>query len=123
MSISPEDRECTENCRSISHANTICSAITKRCVSESDLCAYFNYLCCCSESVRDACGRTALHVAASCGKTEIINWLCRSRHLNINTKDLESSYTALHRSVFYGKINATVCLMKLGEFFGTFVSC
>lgn len=116
MSLIPEDRECSENCKSIQHGDTICAALTKRCVSESDLCSYINYICTCCESVRDSSGRTALHVAASCGKVDIIKWLLNCRHCNINVKDLESNYTALHRSVFYGKINAAVCLMTLGWF-------
>lgn len=114
MSLLPEDRECTEFGKSTEHGDAICAALTKRCVSDSDLCAYINYLCCCCESVKDSCGRTALHVAASCGRTEFIKWLLSCKHCNINGKDLESNYTALHRSVFYGKINAAVCLMKLG---------
>lgn len=112
-----EDRECTENCKFIEHGDTICAALTKRCVSETDLCAYMNHICCCCDSIRDSCGRTPLHVAASCGKTEIIKWLAHHKNLNLNIKDLESAYTALHRSIFYGKINVAVSLMKLGVYF------
>lgn len=116
MSLPLEDRECTENCKSTHHGEAICAVLTKRCVSNTDLCAYINYLCCCCESVRDTCGRNVLHVAASCGRTEVIRWLSNCRHFNINVKDVESNYTALHRSVFYGKINAAICLMKLGMY-------
>lgn len=115
MTQTIEDRECTENCKSINHGDIIAASLTKRCVSEADLWCFLNFICCCYESVKDSSARTALHVAASCGKTEIIKWLCEYRRFNINARDAESGYTALHRSVFYGKIDATVCLMKLGK--------
>lgn len=109
------DRDCTENCKSIKHGNLISASLTKRCVTEADLWCFINFICYCCESVKDSSGRTALHVAASCGKTEIIKYLCEHKHLNLNMRDLESGYTALHRSIFYGKIDAAVCLMKLGK--------
>lgn len=115
MTQAVEDRECTENCKSVNHGDIISASLTKRCVPEADLWCFIKYVCCCCESVKDSSGRTALHVAASCGKTEIIQRLCKHKHINLNARDLESGYTPLHRSIFYGKIDAAVSLMKLGE--------
>lgn len=117
MTLTSEDRDCTENCKSSNHGDIITASLTKGCVSEADLCCFINYVCCCCESVKDSFARTALHVAASCGKIEVIKWLCKHKNLNINARDVESGYTALHRSIFYGKLNAAVCLMKLGKSF------
>lgn len=116
MTQTIEDRECTENCKSTNHGNVICASLTKRCVSEADLWCFSNVVCCCCETVKDSSGRTALHTAASCGKTEIVKWLTDRKHCNINARDAESGYTALHRSVFYGKIDSAVCLMKQGKY-------
>lgn len=109
--------DCTNRCQSTQHGDALTAAITKRCVSDSDLCAYFTHTCCSSESVWDSNGRTALHMAASCGRTDLVRWLVDNRHANINVKDKESGYTALHRSIFYGKIDTAVELIKLGEIF------
>ncbi|KAL3285870.1 hypothetical protein HHI36_000390 [Cryptolaemus montrouzieri] len=107
-------RDCTENCRSVSHGDVISAAITKRCISDLELCSYLNYICTNCESVKDSVGRTALHLAASCGRIELVRWLVKIRNANINLKDEESGYTPLHRSLFYGKIHVAVELMKLG---------
>lgn len=111
------EHQCAENCKSVNHGDIITASLTKRCVSEADLCCYINFICSCCETVKDSCGRTALHTAASCGKTEIIKWLCEHKHPNINAKDAESGYTALHRSIFYGKIDSAVCLIKQGKIY------
>jgi hypothetical protein len=110
-----ETPDCTDRCRSIQHGDIITAAISRRSVSDFDLCSYLNYICTCCESVKDSVGRTALHVAASCGRVNLVWWLVQNRHANINAKDDESGFTALHRSIFYGKINVAVELMKLGK--------
>jgi alpha-tubulin suppressor-like RCC1 family protein len=109
-----ETPDCTDRCRSTQHGDIITAAISRRSVSDFDLCSYLNYICTCCESVKDSVGRTALHVAASCGRVNLVRWLVQNRHANINAKDDESGFTALHRSIFYGKINVAVELMKLG---------
>ncbi|KAJ3638755.1 hypothetical protein MTP99_002089 [Tenebrio molitor] len=109
-----ETPDCTDRCRSTQHGDIITAAISRRSVSDFDLCSYLNYICTCCESVKDSVGRTALHVAASCGRVSLVRWLVQNRHANINAKDDESGFTALHRSIFYGKINVAVELMKLG---------
>lgn len=109
------DRECLDKCRSVKHGDTVCATLTKRQALDAELCAYLQQLCCSCESVKDPLGRTALHVAASCGRAEIVKWLLNNKHANINAKDTESGYTPLHRSIFYGKIDVAVNLIKLGS--------
>ncbi|CAG9766352.1 unnamed protein product [Ceutorhynchus assimilis] len=106
--------DCTPKCQSTVHGDLITAAITKRSISDKDLSSYLTHICHCCGSVKDSDGRTALHVAASCGRTALVSWLLKSCHANINARDKESGYTALHRSVFYGKIDTVVELIKLG---------
>ncbi|XP_056647953.1 inhibitor of Bruton tyrosine kinase [Diorhabda sublineata] len=114
MNTNNFERDCTTQCKSMVHGDIITDAISKRCVSDTDLCSFLNFICTRCESVIDSSGRTALHVAASCGRLNLVRWLISNRHSDINTKDKESGYTALHRSIFYGKIDITVELLKLG---------
>ncbi|EFA06701.1 inhibitor of Bruton tyrosine kinase [Tribolium castaneum] len=109
-----EAPDCTDRCKSTQHGDIITAAISRRCVSDFDLCSYISYICTCCESVKDSLGRTALHVAASCGRLELVRWLIHKRHANINIRDDESGFTPLHRSIFYGKIHVAVELIKLG---------
>uniref|UniRef100_A0A6P7F2T9 Inhibitor of Bruton tyrosine kinase n=1 Tax=Diabrotica virgifera virgifera TaxID=50390 RepID=A0A6P7F2T9_DIAVI len=114
MNPSSFDRECTNQCKSTIHGDVITDAISKRSISDQDLCSFLNFVCSRCESVIDSSGRTALHVAASCGRLNLVRWLILNRHADIHAKDRESSYTALHRSIFYGKIDVAVELVKLG---------
>ncbi|KAJ8976544.1 hypothetical protein NQ317_017952 [Molorchus minor] len=111
---SADSPDCTNQCRSTQHGDIITAAISKRSISDIDLCAFLTYICMRCESVRDSAGRTAVHVAASCGRIELVKWLVRNRHADIDAKDKESGYTALHRSIFYGKLHVAVELFKLG---------
>lgn len=106
--------DCTNHCKSHQHGEIVTSAISKRGVSDRELCAFLNYTCCRCESVTDFSGRTALHVAASCGRLHLVKWLVCNRGADIDVKDRESGYTALHRSIFYGQIHVAVELVKLG---------
>ncbi|XP_050296908.1 inhibitor of Bruton tyrosine kinase [Anthonomus grandis grandis] len=106
--------DCTNRCHSIHHGDILTAATTKRSISHTDLSSFFLYTCCCCESVMDSEGRNALHIAASCGRTDLVRWLVENRRANVNVKDRESGYTALHRSMFHGKIDTAVELIKLG---------
>ncbi|XP_074626926.1 inhibitor of Bruton tyrosine kinase-like [Acropora palmata] len=64
--------------------------------------------------VKDQCGRNALHLAASSGKWDILEWLVTEHAADVNSKDEESGWTSLHRSVFYGYLDCTVKLIQLG---------
>ena len=52
-------------------------------------------------------------MAASCGKGDILEWLVKDQGVDVGTKDLESGWTALHRSVFYGYLDCTVKLLQV----------
>lgn len=108
------DRDCTERCKSKQHANELCSVISKRGITDYEICAFLNWKCFNCGQTFDSAGRTALHFAASCGRKKVVQWLLKKGAL-INAKDLESGYTPLHRSIFYGKINTAVNLIQLGK--------
>ena len=61
----------------------------------------------------DECRRTALHMAASCGKGDILEWLVKDHGVDVGAKDLESGWTALHRSFFYGYLDCAVKLLQV----------
>lgn len=48
-------------------------------------------------NLRDKCGRTALHLAATYNRIETAGFLCEFSSLNPNIRDEESGWTALHR--------------------------
>jgi len=60
-------------------------------------------------------GRTPLHIAASVGRQTLAKWLIFKKRASVHTKDLESGYTPLHRSILYGQIHVAVPLMQVCE--------
>lgn len=107
--------DCTKNCKSRQHGQSITSAITKRSVSDESLASFIKNTCANFPKAFDFEGRTALHMAASRGRNALMEWLVRhSSDAFINARDRESGYTPLHRSIFYGQIHSAVSLMKLG---------
>lgn len=48
---------------------------------------------------RSILGRTALHLAASWNRTDILQLLVDCPHANVNIRDRENGWTALHRLV------------------------
>nr|CAB3255180.1 inhibitor of Bruton tyrosine kinase [Phallusia mammillata] len=68
---------------------------------------------------QDSNGRTPLHVTASCGKADILHWLLEQAKespstFNVNCKDVESGWTALHRAVYFGRVGCVVALLQNG---------
>lgn len=57
--------------------------------------------------------RNPLHVAVSCGRYEVAEWLINECDVEIHAKDFESGWNALHRSLFYGNIDCAVLLLKV----------
>jgi hypothetical protein len=55
--------------------------------------------------VVDAQGRLVIHLAASIGKRLVCEWLLRFKGAAINTRDIESGYTPLHRSILHGHVD------------------
>lgn len=101
------DPECGPKCRSKNHAYELVSAITKGNLAEVQA---FAKLCHAAGHHNDMFGRSALHMAASCGKVEIVEWLIEEKGGDLTLKDTESGWTALHRAMFYGQL-ATVRLL------------
>ncbi|KAH9507256.1 hypothetical protein Btru_056735 [Bulinus truncatus] len=60
----------------------------------------------------DVYGRTSLHLAASFGKLDTLEWLLEEKKVDINHKDLESGYAALHRALFYGQLSCARLLTQ-----------
>lgn len=111
------ERDCTDKCKSKKQANEVISVLTKRGVTDEELCSYLNWKCVNCGLICDSFGRTALHFASACGRKKVVQWLVRNKGAHINAKDLESGYSALHRSVFYGKINSAVSLIQLSKYY------
>lgn len=108
MSLAPPD--CTPKCRAEQHAGDVVAALT--CGTERQLRAFLTSHCYNSATLRDAFGRTALHLAASLGKKNLLEWLLESKGADLMVKDKESGWTALHRSAFYGQIHCLISLVK-----------
>lgn len=109
MSLAPAD--CTPKCRSQQHADQVIAALTGG--SERQLKAFLTSYCHNATTLRDAFGRTALHLAASLGKKAVLEWLLESKGADLMVKDKESGWTALHRSAFYGQIHCLTSLIKV----------
>ncbi|KAM4633285.1 inhibitor of Bruton tyrosine kinase isoform 2-T2 [Polymixia lowei] len=110
MSLATPD--CTPKCRSPQHAEEVVAALTGG--SERQLRAFLTAHCHNAATLRDAYGRTALHLAASLGKKALLEWLLESKSADLMVKDKESGWTALHRSAFYGQIHCLMALVKHG---------
>lgn len=115
MSLSTPD--CTSKCRSQQHADQVVAALTRG--SEGKLRQFLNAHCYNAATLRDAFGRTALHLAASLGKKALLEWLLESKSADVMLKDKESGWTALHRSAFYGQIHCLISLVKHGGLLST----
>uniref|UniRef100_A0A3B3BGL0 Inhibitor of Bruton agammaglobulinemia tyrosine kinase n=1 Tax=Oryzias melastigma TaxID=30732 RepID=A0A3B3BGL0_ORYME len=115
MSLAPPD--CTPKCRSQQHADQVIAALTGG--SERQLKAFLTSYCHNATTLRDAFGRTALHLAASQGKKALLEWLLESKGSDLMVKDKESGWTALHRSAFYGQIHCLTSLIKHGGLIST----
>ncbi|CAF0836080.1 unnamed protein product [Rotaria sordida] len=105
--------DCTPKCRSTTHYLDLI-----RVASQSiPIPIILNYLCRCGNCAKghDKYGRTLIQVcSALTNKWPIIDWLLKQKKVDINAKNLESGYTALHYSVFYGRIDNSVNLIKAG---------
>ena len=103
--------DCTPNCRLASHADVVLSAVTRE--ELNVIKCFVNYFCRNGARVLDSFGRNALHVAASCGKKDVVQWLLEEGKLGIEDKDSESGWTALHRSCYYGHLSCAVLLIQV----------
>uniref|UniRef100_A0A8D0CM64 Inhibitor of Bruton tyrosine kinase n=1 Tax=Scleropages formosus TaxID=113540 RepID=A0A8D0CM64_SCLFO len=110
--MTPPFPDCTPKCRSLQHGAEVVAALTAG--SEGRLHAFLLAHCYNAATLRDAFGRSALHLAASMGQRALLEWLLESKGADILLKDKESGWTALHRSAFYGHIHCLLALVKHG---------
>lgn len=105
------DLECGPKCRSRNHSYEFVAAITKCNLKEIQA---YSRLCYTSGQHNDMFGRSALHMAASCGKVDIVEWLLEEKGGDLTQKDAESGWTALHRAMFYGQLAVARLLTQVG---------
>ncbi|KAF4794726.1 Inhibitor of Bruton tyrosine kinase [Turdus rufiventris] len=103
--------ECTSKCRSLQHALDVISVVTRG--SEGQIKAFLSSYCYNAATIKDAFGRNVIHLASSCGKKGVLDWLAETKGVDLLAKDKESGWTALHRSIFYGYIDCVLSLLKL----------
>ncbi|NXY90159.1 IBTK kinase, partial [Alcedo cyanopectus] len=104
--------DCTSKCRSLQHALDLLSVVTRG--SEGQIKAFLSSYCYNAATIKDAFGRNVVHLASSCGKRGVLEWLAETKGVDLLAKDRESGWTALHRSIFYGYIDCVLSLLKHG---------
>lgn len=105
-----EHCECTSKCRSSSCVTALNKLITTATTHQVK-----EYICTnCPSAVRrsDDSGRYPIHVAASCGKHDLLEWFLTILHCDPNVRDDESGWTALHRAIFYGRLRCALLLIE-----------
>ncbi|XP_064411625.1 inhibitor of Bruton tyrosine kinase-like isoform X2 [Latimeria chalumnae] len=105
--------DCTPKCRSLQHAQDVISVLTRG--NEGQIKVFLSTHCYNATTLKDHLGRSALHIAASCGKKGVVDWLLEVKGADPSVKDKESGWTALHRSIFYGHIDCAMVLLKHGS--------
>ncbi|XP_023296811.2 inhibitor of Bruton tyrosine kinase [Lucilia cuprina] len=105
--------DCTRKCRLRAHGNAITSALTKRSIDDEKLAAYVAKACCNYADIVDDLGRSAVHVAASVDRYDILEWLLNQGSI-ISGRDFESGSSPLHRAIFYGCIDCAILLLRYG---------
>lgn len=101
--------ECGPKCRSRHHALEFLCAITKGSLQEVQA---YSKLCYSAAQYSDKFGRWPIHVAAACGKVDIMEWLLNEKNGDLTVKDFESGWTALHRASFYGHLSTVRLLLQ-----------
>jgi inhibitor of Bruton tyrosine kinase len=107
-----ETRTCTQKCRSQKHAEELISILTK--TSDASILLSAVQQCWNCAKIHDAGRRYLIHMAASCGRLDVIEWLIRYKNADLNVKTLENGWNPAHCAAFHGKIGALVILMKYG---------
>lgn len=104
------DTDCTPDCASPSHAAIILTSVA---LGNLRLLQHCSNLCSNSLRISDPFGRTPLHVAASRGHLNIVEWLVARKKVAMDTVDGESGWSALHRSVYFGELGTAVSLARV----------
>lgn len=110
MALQKIDWQCTHRCRSHQHGSEMAAVIT--CGTVHQIKTFITTHCRNPFHISDLNGRTLLHVAASCGKLEVVDWLL-GNGADCRVKDKESGWTPLHRSLFFGQISSAIHLIRV----------
>ena len=102
--------DCTAECNSQSHASVILTCVA---LGNLKLFQHCSTLCGNPWRIADRFGRTPLHVAASRGCLDITQWLLSRKKVAVDTRDEESGWSALHRSVYFGELGSAITLVKV----------
>ena len=107
-----EQAECNYKCKSKKDALKLISVIVRSGDIESLLYLATTGICNTPGKVSDTSGRSPLHIAASVGKLKVLDWLLRFKGAQVNAKDGESGYSALHRAIFHGQLHIAKALVS-----------
>ena len=107
-----ETRTCTSKCRSSKHASELNSLITK--TSDVQLLLSGVQQCWNCHKIQDEFGKYLIHMAASCGRTELVEWLVKIKKADVQCRTSENGWTSAHCAVFYGHIDTLIALIKNG---------
>ena len=107
-----DNKTCTSKCRSVKHALDLISLITKTNDTQTLLSAFMQCYNC--HKTHDEFGRELIYMAASCGRSEAVDWLVKFKKAELQVKNSESGWTPAHASAFHGHIDSLITLIKLG---------
>ncbi|XP_039268382.2 inhibitor of Bruton tyrosine kinase-like [Styela clava] len=107
-----ENSECGQKCRSPECVADLNCIITKG--NALQIKEHIRTSCPTATIRCDTLGRSAIHLAASCGKIEVLDWLIATFNCNLNVQDRESGWTPLHRAVYYGRLGCVILLIEHG---------
>ena len=63
----------------------------------------------------DIAGRNVLHISSSFGHLDQVEWLLKRKgRTGVDSTDIESRWSSLHRAAYFGHVGILVCLMKHG---------
>ena len=104
--------ECSAKCRSKQDAAKLISMICRGTDIESLIYIITKGICNNPGRISDVNGRSPLHLAAAVGKLKIVEWILTGKNGQVNGKDLESGYSALHRALFHGQVHVAKVLIS-----------
>ena len=107
-----ETKTCSRKCSSSQHASELLALITK--TDDTQLLISGVQQCWNCQKVHDEFGRYLLHMAASCGRAQLVEWLIKFKKADLHLKTLENGWTPAHCSTFHGHIDCLITLIKCG---------
>jgi hypothetical protein len=107
-----EIKTCGPKCKSTQHADDLIGLMTRT----SDIQIILSGLLQCwnFHKLQDKLGRHLIHIAASCGRSEVCDWLIKLKKVELNLKTLENGWTPSHCAAFYGNIDSLIVFVKNG---------